>query len=1326
MNDRLEIHTLGRLEIHVGGEPVTGLVSRKAAVLLVYLATNPQPHSREVLADMLWDDRSQSRTMANLRVALSSLRKEAGEYVNITREKVAINPEANTWLEALQFEQNLAPILQSNETLSTERLEQAAQGVALYQGEFLEGVYLRECRRMEDWIVRERERLHHMAVAALSSLATHALHSSAYQQGILHSQRLLELDPLMEAGHRQMMRLLALSGQRGAALAQFETCRRTLQDELGIEPEAATMALFKQIQQGELPAPGETLPIPAPRFPSFLDEEIKETPQPLFVGRDAELERLDEFLERAMSGKGQVAFIAGDAGSGKTSLLRGFARHAQDKYPQVLLAMGECNAFSGKGDPYLPFRELLDMLTGDLESRLTAQAIGLEGARRLWSTLPVTLPALLEHGQGLLEGFLSASSLAARLQVAVPDNDNWEKWLREIDQLAMTPPGVQEQPQIAEQFTRVVETISQQSPLVLVLDDLQWVDAGSTNLLFHLARRLEGMPILILAAYRPEEISPSRNGEPNPLEKLLHEFKRQYGEVWIDLNASREARGSQFVANLLDSEVNNLTPIFRQALFQRTGGHPLFTVELLRILQEQGGLTKDENGVWRETQNLHWEVMPARVEGVIAARLTQLEPDLQELLRTASLMGEHFSLHVLTRLTGKTEASLARLLGEQLGRRHHLVQELGVRRIGSQSDYLFRFHHAMFQQHLYRQVGESERRLLHGQIGQILEALYTGRTEEIVVQLAWHYTEAGEFDKAVEYLLQAGDQARGLYAHQEAIEHYQLALKFLKDQHEFERAARTLMKLGLTYHTSFDFNRSQEAYQEGFELWQHAVKNKTTAFPPQTLRIGADEPVTLDPTLASDMPTKAILDQLFSGLIILGPEMEVLPDIAESWEVTDEGLKYVFRLREDVVWSDGQPVTAADFEFAWKRALDLPTGSPIARLLYDIKGAKAFHLGQITNPDLIGVQSIDEHTLVVDLENPAGYFLNLLNHPATFPAPRHALERYGDRWTEMQHLVTNGPYRLEARHHGERLSLKRNPLYHGQFTGNAHQIEYFTGMQFSQALELYKQDKLDVLPYAWVSDVHAVNSRHADDFFTTPDLSTEYVGFDPSQAPFNDRRVRRAFVMAIDREWWTNELSGGVSFPANGGYIPPGIPGHSPNIGLPYDPQQARRLLAEAGYPNGDGFPTIATQVMSDNAIRWDLLLQRWHTVLGVEFTCEVMGWGAYLERLRAQLPPIFFIWWVANHPDPDDFLRLGLSSYNQGKWRNEAYTRLVEEARRISKQEKRMELYRQADRILIEEAMILPLSYLQIIMLLKPWVKRFPITPQRSSFLKDVIIEPH
>jgi DNA-binding SARP family transcriptional activator len=426
MEDCLVVHSLGRLSIHIDDQPVTGLVSRKAAALLVYLAAKPHPHAREVVADMLWDNRTQSRAMANLRVVLSSLRKELGEYINITREQVTINTEANTWLDILQFEQNVDFLLQHKETLSPKELEQAAQGITLYKGEFLEGIYLRACRRMEDWVEHERERLHYVAVSALSSLVTHALHNGDYRLGVEHVQRLLELDPLMESGHRQMMRLLSLSSQRGAALAQFQTCRSVLQDELGVQPEAATVDLYEQIRQGQLTAPREALPLPAPRFPAFLEEQAKKKPHPPFVGRKTELDRLDEFLERALSGKGKVVFVAGDAGSGKTSLLRGFARHVQNNYPQVLLAMGECNAFSGLGDPYLPFRELLRMLTGDLESRLSADDIGREQAHFLWSALPVTLSTLLEHGRGLLTGFISASALAARLRLAAPANERWE------------------------------------------------------------------------------------------------------------------------------------------------------------------------------------------------------------------------------------------------------------------------------------------------------------------------------------------------------------------------------------------------------------------------------------------------------------------------------------------------------------------------------------------------------------------------------------------------------------------------------------------------------------------------------------------------------------------------------------------------------------------------------------------------------------------------------------------------------------------------------------------------------------------------------------
>jgi oligopeptide transport system substrate-binding protein len=835
------------------------------------------------------------------------------------------------------------------------------------------------------------------------------------------------------------------------------------------------------------------------------------------------------------------------------------------------------------------------------------------------------------------------------------------------------------------------------------------------------------MPILILAAYRPEEIHAGRNGEPNPLEKLLHEFKRQYGEVWIDLNASSEARGSQFVGDLLDLESNRLTPAFRQALFQRTGGHPLFTVELLRILQEQGDLIKDEHGVWRETQDLHWEVIPARVEGVIAARLARLEPELQDLLRTASLMGEQFSLHVLARLTGKDEASLAHLLGQQLTRRHRMVQEQGARQIGNQRDYLFRFRHALFQQHLYQQVGEAERRLLHGQIGKILEALYAGHTEQVTVQLAWHYTEAGQVDKAVEYLLQAGDQARALYAHQDAIDHYQRALEFLKDQHEYEHAARTLMNLGLTYHTAFDFKHSREAYQEAFELWQRSGTSKFEILPPpQVLRIGFAEPLTLDPTLASDYGSLGYLEQLFSGLITLGHEMEVLPDIAASWEVENGGLKYIFHLRDDVVWSDGEPVTAADFEYAWKRVLDPVTNSANAVLLYDVKGAKAFHQGQITNPDLVGINSLDNHTLVVDLEGPASYFLYLLASAVTYPVPQHFVELHRDRWTDVEHIVTNGPFRLVSWDRGASLTLARNPLYHGHFNGNVNQIECFVNLEPSESLTLYEKNKLDLLGLSVMDAAQTtVRRKFANDYYVSGShYSTQYVGFDTSRPPFDDRRVRRAFVMAIDRDWWAEEIQGGVYFPGTGGFIPPGMPGHSPNIGLPHDPEQARQLLAEAGYPNGDGFPPIK-QMWHNGVSECELLLQRWQKILGIEITYEVMEWASYLDRLRGQLPHIFYMGWDPDYPDPDSFLRVGILKLFE-KWKNEEYFQLVEQARRILNQEKRMKLYQQADRILIDEAVIMPLTYPRYNTLMKSWIKKYPLSPQKTVYWKDVIIEPH
>ena len=211
------------------------------------------------------------------------------------------------------------------------------------------------------------------------------------------------------------------------------------------------------------------------------------------------------------------------------------------------------------------------------------------------------------------------------------------------------------------------------------------------------------------------------------------------------------------------------------------------------------------------------------------------------------------------------------------------------------------------------------------QIAQILEELYAGRTGEISVQLAGHYAADEEREKAAEYLHQAGDRARGLYAYQEAIDYYQRALAFLQELEEHGQAARTLMKLGLTYHLALDFRRARQAYEEGFALWQRAgeVHVGAPSLPAaQILRVGSETPTGLDPSTNRDVYSTQVVEQLFSGLAERTSETGVVPDVARSWEVTEGGRRYLFHLREDVRWSDGTPVTAGDFEYAWKRALD--------------------------------------------------------------------------------------------------------------------------------------------------------------------------------------------------------------------------------------------------------------------------------------------------------------------------------------------------------------------------------------------------------------------
>jgi oligopeptide transport system substrate-binding protein len=608
--------------------------------------------------------------------------------------------------------------------------------------------------------------------------------------------------------------------------------------------------------------------------------------------------------------------------------------------------------------------------------------------------------------------------------------------------------------------------------------------------------------------------------------------------------------------------------------------------------------------------------------------------------------------------------------------------------------------------------------------------------EEQVGLLAHHWERAGDAGRAVDYLLRAGDRARDLYAHDEAVDYYQRALVFLRREEDHQQAARTLMKLGLTYHTAFDFDHSRAAYDEGFAMWQKSAKARPSAQlapAPHPLRLVASgEPGSLDPAMASDTESAVVIGELFAGLVALTPEMDVIPDIARGWEVLAGGRRYVFHLRDDVRWSDGAPLIARDFAYAWKRVLSPHTHSPVANLLYDLEGARAFHQGQVGDGENVGVQAADDVTLLVDLERPTGCFLQLLANPAWYAVPEHVVEASGPVWTEPENLVTSGCFMLAEWERDERLVLARNPRYSGRRDGNVERVEFFyrPPEERSAALAVYESNRVDVLPLLIFpgAELEDVVRRHAGEHVSLPAPTTWSFVLNTSRTPLDDTRVRRALALCTDRKRMGRVYESALPA-ATGGFVPPGIPGHSPGIGLPYDPERARQILARAGYPGGRGLPTLDILLLSAVHSRSfaTILEADWRKELGIEARLAFEPGGLYYQKVRDEQPHVSFNGWHADYPDPDNFLRVCLdTSLSYTGWEHGVYQDLVEQAGRLTNQEKRMALYREADRILMEEAVVLPLAYGREHWLIKPWVKRYPVSPMRELFAEDVVIEAH
>lgn len=783
--DLLEIQLLGSFQVIRGKIPTTGFESNKVRALLAYLAVEADtPHQRRKLAAMFWPEFPETTALSNLRYALSNLRTVIGDrsahppYLEITPQTIRFNANSSI-VDASVFERYCSQPRQN--PLDFQRLNQAAE---LFRGKFLEGFSVPDSVAFEEWTVLKREHFDRLANQIFYLLANDHEVAGNYGQAIVFAERQLELDSWREEAHRQLMRCLYFSGQRNAALAHYETYRQTLAAELDLEPDPATQLLRKQIFEDKLPA--------QPAQPAFLRHSAgMGVERPRFVSRLDSLNRLHKALNQVIAGQGQLLLVTGSPGQGKTALIQEFIHQAIMTHPELAAAWGNSCAYFGSGDPYLPFREILEMLTGQVEHLWEAGSITQDHACRMWRLIPGSARALAQQGSALLGTFVPGPPLLQRVSSAVQGKPDWLASLhRIIHQQGEGQPSTQDD--LIQQYCRVLTAIAHETPLLLFLDDLQWADSSSLELFFHLSRQLSKARILVIGAFRPAEGPPSSNGDSTSLAAMLNEFRLLHGDILIDLDALCDR---SFIDSYLDLEPNQFNEAFRDKLFQYTNSHPLFVMEMLHAMQERGDLIKNQTGEWVTSPTLNWDYLPPRVEAAIAERLRGLPQRFLNLLKIASVEGERFTAEVVAQVQGENERRVINLLSGDLERRYQLIQADSSRSVNGRRISRYRYRHILFQKYLYSQLDAIECARLHEQVGSALEERFSGILEEIAVQLAYHFRLAGLLHKAIHYYQLAGGQAIRLSSFEDAISHFNTALSLLKSQPE--TIDRNVQELGL-------------------------------------------------------------------------------------------------------------------------------------------------------------------------------------------------------------------------------------------------------------------------------------------------------------------------------------------------------------------------------------------------------------------------------------------------------------------------------------------------------------------------------------------------
>ncbi|HET9232620.1 MAG TPA: peptide ABC transporter substrate-binding protein [Candidatus Eisenbacteria bacterium] len=489
--------------------------------------------------------------------------------------------------------------------------------------------------------------------------------------------------------------------------------------------------------------------------------------------------------------------------------------------------------------------------------------------------------------------------------------------------------------------------------------------------------------------------------------------------------------------------------------------------------------------------------------------------------------------------------------------------------------------------------------------------------------------------------------------------------------------------------------------------------------------LGAD-PETIDPNLSSGQPEGRVARTLFEGLTVNDPvDLHPIPGIARSWEVSPDGLVYTFHLRPSV-WSDGRPVTAHDFAYAWERLLAPRTAARYATMLFPVKNAEDYNKGTITDPSALGFKAENDTTFVVTLRSPCAYFLDLCAFYTLLPVPRQTIEQYGDEWTKPENIVNNGPFLLEEWSINRRLRFVKNPRYWDVENVALNVADAITSDNINANFNLYMSGVLDWIDSGGVPLFVIPELLKRPDFHNAPYFNTYFYRFNVTRPPFNDRRVRKAFFLAMDAEAITKYVMRAGQEPAHS-LIPPGIPGYTETQLPKRNLEEARRLLAEAGYPDGKGFPKAEVLFNTSEAHKQiaEVLQSQWKEALGVRVELVNQEWKVYLNSVQTLDYWMARGGWIGDYLDPNTFLEMWTSGNgnNRTGFADPGYDALIDRAGHTLDPQKRMALLREAEDWILEKEMIIHPIYYYVVMNMFDEADFSGLTPnlQNQIFLKAV-----